>query len=125
MTMTKTFQRGDVLFYLSPINGKLSPCELVGRDLTGKRSGWSVRLLTTGLGAWAEESELFTGWEPNLPAAFWTNPDNYTTWQYGLIKPEAVEDTGQLENLDQAMEYGETDACVGSAAYGYWQPVEG
>ena len=123
MTTTKTFQRGDRLFHLSPITGKLSPCEVVGRDRTGKQSGWSIRLLTTGLGKWAEEAELFTGWEADLPPDFWS-AENYTTWQHGLIKTEVVEDTGKLENLDPAMDYGETDAYVGGSVYGYWRPAD-
>lgn len=122
-TTTRKFQKGDTLYYLSPVSKKLAPCEVVGRDLTGKRPGqWSIKLLTTGLGAWAKESCLFTGFEPDLPGEFWNNPENWQNCQYGLVKRDEVEDYAKLENLDPSHDYGDIDPHVGSPVFGYWTP---
>jgi hypothetical protein len=117
MTTSKpVFQRGDRLLYLCPIAGKLSPCQIVGRDISGRRKGWSIKLLDTGLGTWAEADRLYTGWE-DMPSEFW---GNVSDWKYGLIEPEDIEDSAKLENLDPGIDYGEIDSYIGGEVYGYW-----
>lgn len=119
MTTTKpAFQKGDRLLYLSPVTQKLSPCQVVGRDITGKRKGWSIKLLDTGLGAWADTDRLFTGWE-NLPAEFWNNVANC---KYGIIRTQEVEDFAKLDSLDPVADYGDIDSYIGDEVFGYWTP---
>ncbi len=121
MTTSKpAFKRGDRLLYLCPIAGKLSPCQIVGRDRTRRRSGWSIKLLDTGLGTWAEADRLYTGWE-DMPSEFWSN---VCDWKYGLIDAEPIDDMAKLENLDPATDYGDIDPYFGNEVYGYWVPQQ-
>lgn len=117
----KSFERGSFVFHLSPETKKLTPCQVTGRNISSNRwDHWGIKLLTTGLGLCVHESQLFTGFEPNLPSEFWTDPENHSTWKYSLLKLEEAQDYGKVENLDPATDYGETDPYLGSEVYGAW-----
>lgn len=95
--MAKLFLRNEIAFYKSPITGRLSPCRIKSRDLTGKRPNqYSVRVLTTNLGAWVHEKNLLTGFESDLTEEYWNNPENWEDLSYVLPIAELSVDSNLL-----------------------------